>query len=370
MKRPQDRAGRLYADILDTFTRKQHLDTAQVLLNLFLAARGQPLPDLATVKSPSAISRFLNHYAWNARALIRVMRRHALEQYDLHRRQARGRSARLELIVDLTSLGKEGQFEHLGNWMHTLNGVTGVHLVVLYLCCGELRVPWSFLVWRGKGTPSAAQLALKLLAHLPAALRREGTKVHVLADAGFSSTAFLKGVVGLGLAAFVGIRGDRRTTSGRVLREVRQGQQVFLHDLPEVPLWVAWVWLPTKDGQREEQRFVVSTVYRTASSIKRTGRRRWKIEALFKVLKSRFGLDRFGQHSKTGVLRFWCLCLLSYVLCHFERLDEEGQRADEWPDWGELATRVRRRLCGLVRLLELQAEIDAIKAVLDGVQRP
>lgn len=367
--RPQkDRAGRLYADVLALFARKQHLDTVQVLLNLFLQARGQPLPSLATVKSPSAISRFLNHYAWNVRGLIRVMRRHALDQYHLHRRSARGRSARLELIVDLTSLRKEGRFEHLQGWVHRFNGVTGVHLVVLYLCCGQLRVPWSFAVWRGKGQLSPATLALRMLGRLPDSLRRRGTAAHVLADAGFSSKAFIQGVVALGLSAFIGIQGNRNTSLGRALRDIkRQGQCVFLEDLPKVPLWLYWVWLPTKQGDQKEQRFIVSTMWQTTGSIKRIGRRRWKIEALFKVLKSRFGLARFGQHSKRGVLRYFCLCLLSFLLCHFEDLEALEERSSKWPDWGELATRIRHKYCGLVRLLELKAEIGAVQAVLDGV---
>ena len=112
----------------------------------------------ATVKSPSAINRFLNHYDWNLRTVVRIMRRHALEQYFEYRQQFRGRRPRLELIVDLTSLGKEGRFTALTGWMHTLNGVHGVHVVILFLCCGEFRLPWSFLVWRGKSHPSPAML--------------------------------------------------------------------------------------------------------------------------------------------------------------------------------------------------------------------
>ena len=44
-------------------------------MNLFLAGQGQPLPQLATVKSPSAVSRFFNHYNWNIRAVIRALSR-------------------------------------------------------------------------------------------------------------------------------------------------------------------------------------------------------------------------------------------------------------------------------------------------------
>ncbi|WP_353885749.1 transposase [uncultured Deinococcus sp.] len=35
----------------------------------------------------------------------------------------------------------------------------------------------------------------------------------------------------------------------------------------------------------------------------RMGKRRWRIEAFFKTVKGRFGLERFAQHSKQGVIR-------------------------------------------------------------------
>ena len=368
MNAKESRAGQLYSDILDNFRRKQHLDSAQVLLCVFLAARGQPYPAACTTKSPAAISRFLNHYQWSLRGLIRVMRRHALEQFQAYRQQCRGRPPRVELIVDLTSLGKEGHFEGLGDWMQTLNTVHGVHVVVLYVCCGALRLPWSFLIWRGKGQPSPTQLALKLLQGLPTAIRTSSKTVYLLADGGFCSKAFLQGVIALKLAGFVGMRGDRKIATGQHLRDLTsQGRQVELHDLPGVPLWVSWVWLPGKRGAAQERRFIVSTVRRSATVMKRIGKRRWKIEALFKTLKSRFGFGKFGQHSQLGVLRYLCLSILSFLLCHFEDLDHPHTGDPPWPDWGALAQQVRRKFFGWVRLDELFREINQICAVQDAL---
>ena len=131
----KDRAGALFAQVIETFTRKQHRETFEVIMNLFLIGRGQPLPQLATVKSPSAISRFLNHYQWNVRHIIRIMRRHVITEFQRYRQTPKGRSCKVELSVDMTSLPKEGRFKQLGDWMHHFNGVTGIHLVVLYFCC-------------------------------------------------------------------------------------------------------------------------------------------------------------------------------------------------------------------------------------------
>lgn len=70
------------------------------------------------------------------------------------------------------STAKKGRFLELGEWIHHFNGVTGVHLVVLYICCGETRLPWSFLIWHGQHQPSPAELALKMLTRLPRAFRQ------------------------------------------------------------------------------------------------------------------------------------------------------------------------------------------------------
>ena len=49
-----------------------------VFLDLMLDGSGRALPERATVKSPAAISRFLNHASWNTRRLSRMLRSHAL----------------------------------------------------------------------------------------------------------------------------------------------------------------------------------------------------------------------------------------------------------------------------------------------------
>ena len=42
-------------------------------------------------------------------------------------------------------------------------------------------------------------------------------------------------------------------------------------------------------------RYVISTRRANGETIRRWGRRRWRIKAFFKTLKFRFGLDQFGQ---------------------------------------------------------------------------
>ncbi len=95
--------------------------------------------------------------------------------------------------MDLISLEKAGKFSELADWMHTLNGVHGIHVVVLYLCCGELRLPWAFQIWRGKGTSSPAQLALKLLRAIHSALvsQKRRSRLHADGHVWVSSWGFI-----------------------------------------------------------------------------------------------------------------------------------------------------------------------------------
>ena len=53
------------------------------------------------------------------------------------------------------------------------------------------RMPWGFRVWRGKDTPSPAQLALRLIDTLPKKLTK-AFRVLILADTAFGSVVFLQ----------------------------------------------------------------------------------------------------------------------------------------------------------------------------------
>lgn len=57
----------------------------QALLGLFLESTGSPLPDYCQVKSASALSRFLNHYQWSTRKVIKAVRSTALQMSYLQK---------------------------------------------------------------------------------------------------------------------------------------------------------------------------------------------------------------------------------------------------------------------------------------------
>lgn len=305
-------------------------ETFNAMLGLFLEAKGYPLPQHSQTKSASAISRFLNIYDWPTRQIIRVTRKHI--QSAILSACPKGRKPQLQVILDLTTLEKCGKFKEFDHLIRVYNRKRGLHLVVMYLVFGQWRIPWSFRVWRGKGTPSPAQLGLKLLKNLPNSLTKR-FRVMVLADTAFSSADFIHGVRSLKYHAVTGLLSSRRLTDGRLLRRLhKRGQQVHLQGF-NCPVWVSWFYLKRHDGKREK-RFVLSTRPMKASTINWWGKRRWQIEGLFKTAKHRFGLHRFGQGTLLGVYRWLVLSFITFILAHWAYLSTNPQ---DLPDWGQAA---------------------------------
>ena len=303
-------------------------ENLEAMLGLFLEAQGHPLPQHSKAKSASALSRFLNIHRWSTQQVIRTTRNYVLGQ--ILSECPKGRRPILQVIIDLTTLEKSGfkPFDHL---ISVYNGKRGLHLVVLYLVVGRWRVPWSFRVWRGKNTPSPAQLGLKLIKGLPKALSKH-FQVMILVDTAFGSVEFLHSIRKLKYHAIAGVRCDRQLLDGRRLTQLyKRGQQVRLVSL-KFPVSVSWYYLK-RDGKLEK-RFVLSTKPLKASTITWWGRRRWQIEGWFKTAKHRFGLHRFGQGTLLGVYRWLVLSLIAYILAHWAYL---SIATTDLPDWGDAA---------------------------------
>lgn len=351
------RAHKLVYELLDLMPSPYQRASLTAMLTLFLGARGMALPEHATHKSPSALSRFLNLYHWPTTNVIRTLRREILAAL-LERRKV-GRRPILRAIVDLTPLQKSGSFEGLQGLVHTLNKKRGVQLVVLYLELDGWRLPWGFRIWQGKGSASPGELALKLLRTLPKVLTAR-YRVMVLADSGFCSVEFIEGVRELGHHAVVGVRRDRRLSNGRRLDQAAiRGEQVFLEGLG-VPVYVASYWLKKRDGDREK-RFVLSTKALSPAHIVRWGKRRWKIEGFFKTAKGRFSLDRFGQGSRLGVYRYLLLSLIAYLLAHWGHLSQGGEGM---PRWGAAARTILEEVLPQTVIEGLLMEIEERSAML------
>ena len=287
-------------------------DSLQALLGLFLEGQGTPLPEHCKLKSASALSRFLNEYKWSTRQVIRAVRQAAQQQILSQPRT--GRRPTLQVILDLTTLEKVGKFKGFKELIRVYNGKRGLHVVLLYIVVGQWRVPWAFQVYRGKDTPSPAQLGLRLLRRLPKILTQH-FEVLVLADTAFGSNEFVTKVRQLKHHALVGVSCNRKLEDGRTLVQLhKRGQQVQLSGLKS-SVHLSWYYFKREDG-KWKKRYVLCTKALKGSTITRRGRRRWQIEGFFKVAKYRFGLDRFGQQKLLGVYRWLVLSLTAYLLAH------------------------------------------------------
>lgn len=80
------------------------------LFGLFLEAQGHALPQHTQVKSAPSLSRFLNHYHWSTRSVIRTTRQAVLQQIAQHPAHP---STPLRVLIDVTSLEKCGKFLQL-----------------------------------------------------------------------------------------------------------------------------------------------------------------------------------------------------------------------------------------------------------------
>ena len=288
-------------------------ESLEAILGLLLEATGISRASNCPIKSPSATSRFLNKYKWPTRKLIIIFRKWMLQQILSYSKK--GRRPHLQVIIDLTTLEKRGKFKDFDGAICTYNKKRGLHLVVLYLVVGKVRIPWNFRVYRGKRTISPANLARRLLCSLPKILKRT-FNIMVLGDSAFSSIAFLKTVIKLKIHAVVGIRNNRSLSDDRKIKDLHKGgQQIHLKDLP-FPVSVAHYYFKKDDG-KYLKRYVIFTKQLKPSTLVWWGKRRWQIEGFFKTIKDRFSLDCFGQETKLGVYRWLILSFISFVLAYW-----------------------------------------------------
>lgn len=350
-------AQQLVYSLLSLMPSMYQRENLEGMLGLFLQAQGYPLPQHSKTKSASALSRFLNIYVWSTRKVIRTTRASVLKEILSH--CPKGRKPFLQVIIDLTTLEKCGKFKSFKDLITVYNGKRGLHLVVLYLVVGQWRVPWSFRVWRGKGTTTPAQLGLKLVKCLPKSLTKH-RQVIILADTAFGSIEFLSGIRKLKYHAIVGVRIDRKLVDGRILRHLhKRGQQVRFVGL-KFPVTVSWYYLK-RDHGKLEKRFVLSTKALKASTINWWGKRRWQIEGWFKTAKHRFGLDRFGQGTLLGVYRWLILSLIAFILAHWAQLHTHPT---DLPDWGQAAQIALQTCFPQLLVLSILLELERMRTFL------
>ncbi|MEM6866919.1 MAG: transposase [Cyanobacteria bacterium P01_C01_bin.121] len=344
--------------LLDLMPNAHLRASLRCLLALFLASE-RPRPEQSQTKSAAALSRFLNRYGWPTGKAIKTTRKSLKRLIASYLKSHRGRLPIVYAVVDLTCLEKTGKYKELKGWVRTYNHKRGVHVAWLYLAIGPFRFPESFRVYRGKGTPTPTQLALKLLGQIPQPWR-ERFKIRVLADAGFITTELIPGTRQQGFEVIMSLCCDRVMADGEAVKTVpHRGQRVTLKDLdPSVTL--SWFWRKHEDTGEREQHFVVATEALSGAYIVRLSKRRWAIEDCFKVLKHQFGWDAFGAGTLLGMYRWWILALISYLISHWQALVSEASAIN----WRQAAHEARKQLFPGEVLACFLHELEDIRPVL------
>ena len=326
------------------------------MVGLFLEATGNIRLRKSKGKSASSLSRYLNQYQWSTKELWASIRRHQMETLLGIKGQGR---PHLKIIVDLTSINKVGEFPELEDYMHTLNSVYGVHLVMVYLVIGKHRIPWNMRLWKGAGSPSASKLALKMIKQLPDVLKRQH-RIIVLADGAYDGKPFLEGIKSLGYVAVVSMHSNRTLDDGRYLCDIRATEQVQPSNL-SFPVWAIRFRLKGIKGKQGQWRYVISTEELSGKMIKRWGKRRWSIEAFFKTMKHRFGLHCFGQSTRIGVYRWFLFSFLAFILA--AQLHASQTNLDSWPDWQQLSSLAIKLFLPDFLLLYLFTQLDELDSI-------
>jgi hypothetical protein len=211
------------------------------------------------------------------------------------------------LVMDDTKNPKYG-LKHLAKNLKILTtGATrtGYEVVLLlWLVPGIGRFPIGFALSH-KGTNSPAELALQGMSILRN--RYELRPKAVLADGAFSTDDTLKRLTDYGWSFVMRGRNNRSVSGSAVKRLIPRGYgeiEGFLKNGVKLKI------------VRERKHFLFcNRMLLERQAIQALYRLRWKIEEVFRVLKSRIGLDGCQQHSMRaqGIFVAGCLLLFSHL---------------------------------------------------------
>lgn len=284
---------------------RREVGVFRALVTLFLDCKLRTTLQNVRGMSASTASRFLScHHAPDEVYWAELNRWQLAQCYGLPRR---GRRGDVVLKLDPTCIEKTGKRIPFAR---VFNRCYGIQLVVLHACMGSLSFPLGYRIYLGKNTSTPVDLALELLGQFPAS--QWSSRAVVLADAGFGSSEFICGCAELGFKRLlVGLRCNRKLTDGRRLEQLQQrGEQVALHDLSELPLWLSWCDVKREDSKT---RFYVAATFAAGGAyLARRYRRRWLIESFFQSIKHDFGLKEARQRTKTGIRMWIFLACLAY----------------------------------------------------------
>ena len=319
-----DKHSRDLLEKIKTLYTKTKLNCLFALLDLFLKTSSRTTFQNLEEVSPSTASRFFaNHTNKMFREFASTLSEWQLSILWLLYSNAnrRGRRAHIALKVDLTSIEKTGVKLP---FVFLFNKIFGIHIIVLHAHVGHVSCPLAFRIYLGKGRTTQVKLALQMLKDFPPEMWPSRTVV--LGDAGFGTKELIRGCKKLGFdRTIVGIRKDRKLTTGQQVCEVKRGARVRLHDMREIELTVSSARI-RRDGEYKMY-YTVSTFKASGKWLRKRYRMRWLIETFFQSVKHDFGLKETRLRTEIGIKMWIYYTFLAYSLAMLERA-KEGLKTD------------------------------------------
>jgi SRSO17 transposase len=323
----------------------------------------------------TSIGRFFTEGPWDGAQLLN---RQVTRMLRMMRPEA---GEPINLIIDDTRIAKRARKMYgVGPmWVPTRGAFTYGHMVVT--AAVEFRgviMPWRFELWASKQwTGKAYRKSTQIAAEFIRAFQPpKGLKVHVLFDAFYLTSVVVNACKDRGFVWF-SVASKNRTLqrpNGRPRRRLsalvpgllrHQGHNVrmkrargwarFRLALVEGKLkGIGWVRIAVR--KRPRARLTTATAIATnarglsARKIASIYERRWRIEELFKELRSDLGLGEYQVLSREGILHHLHLCGLAHLLLTHHSLEAVAAQARKAHETIPLPS-LNRRLESLRRAL-------------------
>lgn len=339
-------------------------------------------------RDESCLKRFLTHAPWSAAALLR---RHQQRLLSLLEKQPADEP--VELIIDDTATVKSGRrMEGLSR--HYCDGKVrwGHCKVTLFVCCGDLKVPWDFRLYMTQATCTAEEqvFASKLaLAQemLDSFTPPAGRAVRVLFDSFYMSKDMVKYVcVTRQWELLARIESNRHVTyrgrsqAVRALASSRRKSAWEPLVLPtheylgcqlKVKLWhgVPGTLTMTCDPDQPGQVHYLISSRRDlpAGTVLRLYQHRWYIETYHRDVKQLLGLAHYQLRSRLGLQRYWLLVDLAYSVLRLQTCVVAAKQlpAEQTMTLGQLRKQAqkqaqREKLATLLRLYDETNDAQAV----------
>ena len=328
-------------------------------------------------RDASCVTRFLTEAPWEALRLLK--NNQALLMKMLARQPA---NEPIRLLIDDTATHKYGtKMEGLSQHYNDGKILWGHCKVTLFLCCGNLKVPYDSRLYITKRTAAAEGLPfyskLELACEmLEGFIAPKGRPVMVMFDSFYTSKKLLKYIhhqrkweflARIECGRKVGWRGRPWVVADLAAqRPVHSWVPLGLesHDYVgrkfKVGLWCdipgSLITACDPDESEKVHYYITNRRDLSAASVVRLYQRRWYIETYHRDVKQLLGLAHYQLRSRLGLLRYWLLVDVAYCVLRLQTCWAAEKQTDDTAvlTLGQLRNQV-----------QLEAEREKTRAVIN-----